>query len=117
MSKKPSKMRKAQYEQEMHTAAKAVRSHLVEKLAKELNKRAISVRKGDTVKIMRGEFTGKEGKVTEVDRAKKKVLIEKIIKKKSNGQERQVPIDASKVLITDIDRTDRKRFEAKKEGK
>ncbi|MFA5930977.1 MAG: 50S ribosomal protein L24 [archaeon] len=108
-SKKPSKTRKALYEMPMHKKAKEVASHLDEKLQKEFNKRSITIRKNDVVKIMRGAFKGKEGKITEVNRKSNKIFIEKIVTKKSNGSERQVPIDASKVLVIDIDRTDRKR--------
>jgi len=117
MSKKPSKMRKYQYTLPMHRASKAVAAHLSEKLAEELKKRSIGVRKGDTVKVMRGEFKGKEAKIISVDRKKRKVHLEKIVKKKSNGQEWQVPIDASNILIIDLERSDRKRTAKKKEVK
>ncbi len=117
MSKKPSKSRKQMYNMPMHKVAKAMAAHLSEKLAKELGKRSISLRKNDVVKIMRGEFAGKEGKIKSVERKSRKVFIEKIVKKKSNGAERDVPIDSSNVLIVDIDRTDRKRFASKKEAK
>jgi large subunit ribosomal protein L24 len=117
MSKKPSKERKHQYTMPMHKAAKAVAAHLDEKLAKELGKRSIGVRKGDTVRIMRGGFAKREGKISSVDRKARKVFIEKMVKKKSNGQEWEVPIDASNLLVIDIDKTDRKRIESKKEVK
>ena len=110
MSKKPDKSRKAFYTMPKHKAVKAIASHLDEKLAKEFNKRAISVRKGDTVKILRGSHKGKEGKITSVDTKDSRIYIEKIVTKKSNGQEKQVPIQPSNVLVIDLDRTDRKRF-------
>ena len=114
-SKKPNKSRKEMYNMPMHKKAKEVASHLDEKLQKEFKKRSITVRKNDVVKIMRGSFKGKEGKITSVDRGANKLYIEKIVSRKSNGEERQVPIDASKVLLIDIDRTDRKRVS--KQGK
>jgi large subunit ribosomal protein L24 len=113
MSKKPSKERKALYNMPMHKAAKQVAAHLDEKLAKEFGKRSLTVRKGDTVKVMRGSFAGKEGKIKSVDRGARKIFIEKIVAKKSNGEERQVPIDASNVMLIDIERTDRKRIQNK----
>ncbi|MEI7961595.1 MAG: 50S ribosomal protein L24, partial [archaeon] len=79
--------------------------------------RSIGVRKGDTVKIMRGEFSKKEGNISSVNRKKRKIYVEKIVKKKSNGKEYEVPIDASNVLIIDLDKTDRKRIAKKKEVK
>ena len=116
-SKKPNKTRKEMYDMPMHKASKQVASHLTEKLKKEFNKRSIPVRKGDTVKIIRGDNFGKEGKITSVDRKSRKIFVEKVVIKKSNGEEKQVAIDASNVVITDVDRTDRKRFEVKKEKK
>jgi len=62
---------------------------------------------------MRGAFASKEGKVSSVDRKTRKIFVEKVVLKKSNGEERQVPIDASNVMIIDIDRTDRKRIPGK----
>lgn len=114
MSKKPNKSRKEMYDMPMHKAAKQVAGHLDEKLQKELGKRSITLRKGDTVKVMRGSFEGKEGKITSVERGARKIFIEKLIIKKRNGKDIQVKIDASNVLVIDIDRTDRKRL-AKKE--
>ncbi len=113
MSKKPSVSRKAMYNMPKHTASKQVASHLSEKLAKEFGARSLTLRKGDTVKIMRGAFASKEGKVSSVDRKTRKIFVEKVVLKKSNGEERQVPIDASNVMITDVDRTDRKRVPKK----
>jgi len=113
MSKKPSKARKALYELPKHKKAKEVAAHLNEKLQKELGKRSITIRKNDVVKIVRGSFAGKEGKITSVDRSANKIYVEKAVRKKSNGEERQVPIDASKVIVLDIDRTDRKRVAKK----
>ncbi len=115
MSKKPSKTRKEMYNMPMHKASKQVASHLNEKLAKEFKKRSIPVRKGDTVKIIRGDNKGKEGKITAVNRHSRKIFVEKVVTKRSNGEEKQIAIDASKVIIKDVDRTDRKRFEVKKE--
>lgn len=110
MSKKPNKSRKKFYELPKHKAVKAVSSHLNEKLKKELNKRAVSIRKGDTVKIVRGDHKGKEGKITLIDTVKKRVYVEKVVVKKSTGSEKQVPLQPSNLIVTDLERSDRKRF-------
>jgi len=117
MTKKPSKSRKAFFSRAKHTAVKALASHLSEKLAKELNRRAVSLRKGDTVRVMRGNHKGKEGKVTSVNVLKGRVYVEKIIAKKSNGEEVSVSIDASKLMIIELDKMDKKRFEKKESEK
>ena len=110
MSKKPNKSRKAFYTMPKHKAVKAIASHLDEKLSKEFSKRSISVRKGDTVKVLRGTHKGKEGKIFSVETKSGRIFIEKIILKKSNGKEKPVPIQPSNVIVVDLDRTDRKRF-------
>jgi large subunit ribosomal protein L24 len=112
MSKKPSKSRKAFYTMPKHKAVKAIASHLDEKLAKELGKRSISVRKGDTVKIVRGENKGKEGKIVSVNTADGRIFIEKIVVRRSNGKEKPLPLQPSNVIVIDLERTDRKRFKA-----
>lgn len=110
MSKKPNKSRKAFYTMPKHKAVKAIASHLDEKLSKELKKRSVSIRKGDTVKIMRGAHKGSEGKITSVDTKQARIFVEKITLKKSTGKEIPVPIQPSNVIVVDLDRTDRKRF-------
>ncbi len=110
MSKKPRKSRKEAREMPMHRKAKTIAGHLNEKLRKEIGKRALPLRKGDVVKIIRGAFKGKEGKINRVDRKNKKIFIEKIMKKKSDGTEFEVAIDASKIIVTEIDKSDRKRL-------
>ena len=59
--------------------------HLNKELKAKYDVRAIPVRKGDTVKVMRGIFKGREGKVQTVYRKKWAIHIEKITKEKTNG--------------------------------
>ena len=47
--------------------------------------RSVPIRKGDEVKIVRGNFKTKSGKVTTVYRKKWCIYVEKISKDKSNG--------------------------------
>ena len=58
---------------------------------------AMPVVKGDKVKILRGSYKGKEGKVTEVYRKKWVIHVEGINRDKVNGSSAKVGIDASKV--------------------
>ena len=64
--------------------------------------RSIPVRKDDEVKVLRGEFKDKEGKVTEVYRRKYVIHIERVSRDKSNGQSIPIGIDASNVVITKL---------------
>lgn len=112
-SKKPNKSRKAQYNMPLHKRAKAIAGHLSEKLRKELSKRSIPLRKNDTVKIVRGTNKGKTGKITKVDRSLMKIFVEKIVAKKSDGTEYNIAIDPSKVVVIEIDKSDKKRIKNK----
>ena len=58
------------------------------------------IHKDDEVKILRGDFKGKEGKVLTCYRKKFVIHIERITKDKANGQPVQVGIHPSKVVIT-----------------
>jgi large subunit ribosomal protein L24 len=109
-SKKPSKTRSDYYNMPMHKRSKAIMGHLNEKLKKEIGARSVPIRKNDTVKIMRGEYKGKTGKITNVDRLSMKINVEKIVRKKSDGAEYEVAIDPSNVLLIEVEKNDQKRF-------
>ncbi len=61
-------------------------SHLSKELRTKYDVRSIPVRKGDTVKVVRGTFKGREGKVQAVYRKKWALHVEKITKEKTNGR-------------------------------
>ncbi len=112
-SSKPKKQRKFHYEKPLHMKQKCLASHLDKKFAKQLEKRSVAVRKGDTMKIMRGKMKGKSGKITSVNYRKGIVFIENIMRKKANGEEVQVPLKASNLLVIDLNKSDSKRFKGK----
>ena len=62
-SKQPRKQRKYRYNAPLHIRQKFVGAHLSRELRKKYGKRSASLRKGDNVKIMRGQFRNKSGKV------------------------------------------------------
>jgi len=68
--------------------------------------RAIPVRKGDSVFIMRGEDKGKEGKVATVDYRLGRITIEGITQPKADGKQVAKKIHPSNVMITKIDDSD-----------
>ncbi|MCD6434761.1 MAG: 50S ribosomal protein L24 [Candidatus Diapherotrites archaeon] len=109
-SSKPRKQRKAVIEAPLHKRQKLMHANLSKELRKELGKRSFGVRKGDKVKIMRGTYKGKEGKITAVDLKKRKIFIEGIVRKKVDGREIPVGIDPSNVQIIELERSDEKRF-------
>lgn len=86
----------------LHMKGHFVHSHLSKELRSKLKKRALRVRKGDLVKIMRGEFRGKEGKVQRINLKKQKIYVENIDKTKRDGSKALVPFHPSKILIKEI---------------
>lgn len=109
-SKKPSKQR-ATRNAPLHQRARFLRVTLSKPLRKENKVRNVRVRKGDTVKIMKGEGKGRTGKVERVNVEKSRVFVIGFNRKKGNGQEILVPIQPSNLMITELDKTDSKRFE------
>lgn len=116
-SKKPKKQRKTFYEKPLHQRQKEVSAHLDKKLAGELGLKAISLRKGDSVKVLRGDFKGKSGKIARIDLSKMRVFVEKIAKKKADGTETLVPLHASNLLLVSMDKSDEKRLKRLKRAK
>src|SRR3989338_824610 len=108
-SRQPRKQRKYRYNAPMHVRQRLVSAHLEKTLRKEYNKRTLTVRKGDEVKIMRGQFRGTRGKISKVDMKRLKVYVENAKMKKVSGQEVEAPIDPSNVMITKLNFDDKKR--------
>ena len=112
MSTQPRKERKTLYNLPTHKARARMASHLDEPLLLKYNTRSITLRKGDTVRIMRGEFAGTSGKVLEVDTRTGKVTVDGVTVSKAKATQVARPLDPSNLVITKLDLTDPKRREA-----
>jgi len=77
---------------------------------------SLSVRSGDTVRILRGDRKGFEGKVVSVDRKNYRVFVEGVTREKVDGTTALVPIHPSKVMITNLNLDDRWRRDSLKAG-
>ncbi len=86
-------------------------STLSRELREKYNRRSLPVRKGDKVKIIRGEFKEGGGEITRLDPKNYKIYIEGINIKKSDGTDVERAIDPSNVMITDLYMEDKKRRE------
>ena len=107
-STKARKQRKARANAPLHLKKRMVAAHLDSALMKEFNVRSLPVRKGDTVKIIRGhkDFRTGEAKVASVDLKSCKIIVENITIPKADGTQKPKPIDPSDVLITKLDLSD-----------
>jgi large subunit ribosomal protein L24 len=108
-SSKARKQRKFQAEAPLHNRRKMMAAHLSDELRKRHQVRAVPLRKGDEVVVMRGDFRKKAGKVARVDSAKYKVYVEGLMIKKTDGTERQVGLHPSNLLITKLALEDKMR--------
>ena len=117
MSIQPRKQRKMRYNAPIHRRRKMIASHLAEELMLKYNKRSVTVKKGDTVKIIRGGLKGHIGKVASVDTKKMKITMEGATIAKADKSQVARPIDPSNVIITHLDLSDPWRSKKIGEGK
>ena len=114
---KPTKQRKRLHQAPIHKRYKRFSALLSSKLKKSHNTSSISVRTGDTVKLMRGDRKGFEGKVTRVDRTRYRIFVDGVTREKVDGTTTLIPIHPSKVMITRLNLDDKWRREMlKREG-
>ena len=117
MSIQPRKQRKMRYNAPIHRRRKMIASHLAEDLMLKYNKRSVPVKKGDTIKIIRGGLKGHIGKVASVDTRKMKITVEGATVAKADKSQVARPIDPSNVIITHLDLSDPWRSKKIEKGK
>ena len=108
-SVQPRKQRKYLYNAPAHIKSKFLGARLSKELQEKYSTRTMRVRTGDKVKVVRGTYKGKEGKVESVDVVKTRIFITKIDQPKPDGTKRLLPIHPSNVIITELDLSDKKR--------
>ena len=104
---KPSKQRKMLFQAPDHIRYKHFAAPLAPELKKSYGTRSLPVRSGDTVRVMRGDHKGFEGKVARVDRKKFRIYVEGLTREKVDGSTVFVPIHPSKVMITKLNLDDK----------
>ncbi len=104
---KPSKQRKMLFKAPDHIRYKKFSATLAPELRKSYGTRSLPLRRGDSVRIMRGDRKGFEGKVARVDRKKYRVYIEGLTREKVDGTTVSVPVHPSKVMITRLNLDDK----------
>jgi large subunit ribosomal protein L24 len=106
MSKLPGKQRKDLYKAPLHKRQKRVVSPLSAELRERYGRRSLPVRKGDTVRMLRGDFTGHEGKVEKVVLKTGRIHVEGVTIQKANATDRFLPVDPSKCEIVKLELSD-----------
>jgi len=112
-SKLPKKQNKYRANAPLHIKRKFLSVTLSKELRKKYSKRNIVVRKGDTVKITKGKFKKKQGKVLRVYTKISKVEVEGIQVKKMDGSNALVKMQPANLEIVELELKDEKRMKKK----
>jgi large subunit ribosomal protein L24 len=100
-----------------HKREKLLGANLSENLRNQHNKRSMRVIKGDTVRILRGEYVGIEGKVEKVNTERSTLSIEGVQREKIRGGKVKVQIHASNVQIISVNTDDEYRMKGTQKAK
>jgi len=112
LSTKPAKQRKYLYQAAAHRIRKLLSAPLSTELRTAQGRRSYPVRRGDTVKIVRGDFAGIEGKVATVDTKRQRLFVEGVSREKVAGTSTNMSVHSSKVVITKLSLDDKWRAES-----
>ena len=106
-STKRSKQRKYRINAPLHIKQKLAHSHLSKDLRQKYGKRNASVRKGDKVKIMRGQFKKHEGKVERLDLKESLAFVSGVETTKKDGTKKMLPSHPSNLMIIELNLDDK----------
>ncbi len=111
---KPRTQRKRLFQAPAHRRHKHFSAPLSPDLKDKHGTNSIPVRVGDTVRVLRGDRKGFEGKVTQVNRKKYRIFVDGVAREKVDGTSIPIPIHPSKVMIVTLNLDDKWRREAVK---
>src|SRR5512138_3691214 len=102
----PGKQRKGLTTAPAHVRHKLMAAPLSSELIASKGAKTLPVRKGDTVRIMRGDNKGFEGKVSRVDLKEYRIYLEGLTREKVDGTNIFLPVHPSKVEIRNLNLDD-----------
>jgi len=106
-SVKPSSQRKSMYQASQHVRHKMLSARLASDLKIKYGVKSFPVRKGDTVRILRGAYAGVEGKIRKVDLKNFRVTIDGVTREKADGTTVYVPVHPSNLMLVKLDLGDK----------
>jgi len=115
-SKQPRKQVKFRANAPNHIKKKFMGATLDKELRKKYGMRNIEVRKGDEVKVMRGRFAKKQGKVGDVDVKHTRLQIDGLQRAKKGGEKLITWFHPSNVKIIILNTDDKKRMKRSKKA-
>ena len=112
-SKKPTKQRNYVKKAPIHIRNTLLGSHLSKDLIQKLKTRSLRARKGDKVKVIRGQHKGKTGTIDRVNTKRAKIYVTGVEFTKKDGSKAMYPVHPSNLIITEI-QSDKRRLGEKK---
>ncbi|MEA2036389.1 MAG: 50S ribosomal protein L24 [Nanoarchaeota archaeon] len=106
-SSQPRKQRKYRHNAPLHIKQKFVSVHLTKELKKKYNTRSLGLKKGDKVKVLRGQFRKHAGNVERVDVKNTKVFLSGIEVTKKDGTKTTYGINPTNLIITELNLDDK----------
>ncbi len=86
----------------LHIKRKLLAARLSKELTKKYATRNIPLRKGDKVKVVRGQYKGHIGKIERVDTKKLRIYVGGMERTKTGGTKSLYPLYPSKVIIQEL---------------
>lgn len=108
-SVQPRKQRKYRFNAPENIRRKFLSVNLAKDLREKHGSRSAKIRKGDKVKVLRGNFKSKTGVVDRVDLGRLKIYIAGIEVSKRDGSKAKVPFNPTNLQITELKLDDKKR--------
>ncbi len=108
-SKQPRKQIKYSVNAPIHLKRKMLGVNLSKDLRKKYDKRTVPLKKGDTVKVMRGKYKGQKGKIVNINVGNMRIEIEGIQVKKQDGSKVNVGLKPSNLQIMELNTENKKR--------
>lgn len=105
----PKKQRNLIYKSPLHSHKNMLKCRLDEFLREEYSMRSIVPKKGDLVRIMRGQFRDTEGKIVRINYSKIRIFVDSATTTKADGKEVQIPMHPSNLMLVKLELDDERK--------
>ncbi len=105
-SRQPRRQRKAQFNRPVHRRGMVMVLPLSKELRSRYHRRRLTVRKGDTVRVLAGSFVGREERVARVDRRNRRLVLDNVTLRKADKKLQQLPLNPGHLLLTRLNLSD-----------
>jgi large subunit ribosomal protein L24 len=105
-SRQPRKQRKAAFSAHQVARRRLLSVPLSKELRARYGRRQLPVRKGDTVRVLRGSYEGQEERVAKVNTRSRSVTLDNITVKKADAKLKPLPVAPNHLVLTRLNLSD-----------